>query len=184
MKGDMSKVLTFDTMLRGIENVLECWASLSSCRGRLSVNWFSGSASWRPGCPTRGECARYQDARISLSTAPLLVRWRLSHVLAIYAQVVRHTMHYVLSSTWQKVTLQNGCFALCLLLKLCWNVYFYSVCWRSTNFGKQRPQNKNDNYLHFAKHWLLKTVMLQPPSWPKHVLLVFKKHWCWTVNKT
>ena len=37
MKGDMSKVLTFEAILRGIEDMLECWISLSSCRGRFSV---------------------------------------------------------------------------------------------------------------------------------------------------
>ena len=38
MKGDMSKALTFETILLGMEVELECWMSLSSCLGRLSAS--------------------------------------------------------------------------------------------------------------------------------------------------
>ena len=69
MKGDMSKVLTFETMLRGIEDVLEYWISLSSCRGRFSASWVSASGTWQLiTCVAHGgECTGLSDARNSLS---------------------------------------------------------------------------------------------------------------------
>ena len=69
---------------------------------------------------------------------------------------------------------------------------FYSAFWTSTKFcnNKKRGNKKNDNFWHFAKHrFIKKTVLLQPPFWPKHSVLLSclfwnQKHWCWTKNIT
>ena len=65
-----------------------------------------------------------------------------------------------------------------LLLKMCWNTYFYSVFWTSPKICPKKGHQKNDNFSHFPKHRLIKkTVLLQPPFWPKNVF--FFKLFVW-----
>ena len=42
----------------------------------------------------------------------------------------------------QIITLQNGHFFFFLLLKMCWNTYFYSVFWTSTKIWPKKGQKK------------------------------------------
>ena len=67
---------------------------------------------------------------------------------------------------------------------------FYSVFWKTAkNLPKEKPQ-KTITFHIFAKHrFIKKTVMLQPPFWPKigvFELGVFwnQNQWCWTTNIT
>ena len=43
-----------------------------------------------------------------------------------------------------------------LLLKMCWNTYFYSVVWTSPKICPKKGHQKNDNFSHFPKHRLIK----------------------------
>ena len=56
----------------------------------------------------------------------------------------------------QIITPQNAYFFNFLLLKICWNTYFYSVFWTSTKIWQKKGQKKNDNFSHFAKHRFIK----------------------------
>ena len=58
---------------------------------------------------------------------------------------------------------------------MCWNTYFYSVFEHHPKIAKKMAK-KNDNFSHFAKQRLIKkTVLLQPPFWPKNSVFCFFK---------
>ena len=68
----------------------------------------------------------------------------------------------------QMTTIKNGPFLFFLLLKMCWMTIFKVLLEHQPKFAKRRANN--DEFSHFAKHWLFKKTFCCNP--------LFTQNWC------